>query len=138
MSKAEDIVAKTVEAADDFRSLGQKNTDTVVCVALILAPGTDSLVREAHASGTPVIGVGPGNVPVCIGISADIPFAVQNIIDSKTFDGGSVCASELDEKTSLQSIESEFNRDYRENVRCAFLVVFRLKEDANMKSDSSL
>lgn len=63
-------------------------------LALILATGTDSLVRKAHTSGTPVIGVGPGNVPVYIGISADIPFAVQSIISSKTFDNGSVCASE--------------------------------------------
>lgn len=63
-------------------------------LALILATGTDSLVRKAHTSGTPVIGVGPGNVPVYIGISADIPFAVQSIILSKTFDNGSVCASE--------------------------------------------
>jgi acetaldehyde dehydrogenase/alcohol dehydrogenase len=63
-------------------------------LALILATGTDSLVRKAHTSGTPVIGVGPGNVPVYIGVSADIPFAVQSIIGSKTFDNGSVCASE--------------------------------------------
>jgi acetaldehyde dehydrogenase/alcohol dehydrogenase len=63
-------------------------------LALILATGTDSLVRRAHTSGTPVIGVGPGNVPVYIGISADIPFAAQSIISSKTFDNGSVCASE--------------------------------------------
>jgi acetaldehyde dehydrogenase/alcohol dehydrogenase len=63
-------------------------------LALILATGTDSLVRKAHTSGTPVIGVGPGNVPVYIGVSADIPFAVQSIINSKTFDNGSVCASE--------------------------------------------
>jgi acetaldehyde dehydrogenase/alcohol dehydrogenase len=63
-------------------------------LALILATGTDSLVRKAHSSGTPVIGVGPGNVPVYIGVSADIPFAVKSIIQSKTFDNGSVCASE--------------------------------------------
>jgi acetaldehyde dehydrogenase/alcohol dehydrogenase len=63
-------------------------------LALILATGTDSLVRKAHSSGTPVIGVGPGNVPVYIGVSADIPFAVKSIISSKTFDNGSVCASE--------------------------------------------
>mgnify|MGYP005853753697 CR=1 FL=1 len=63
-------------------------------LALILATGTDSIVRKAQASGTPVIGVGPGNVPVYIGVSADIPFAVRNIISSKTFDNGSVCASE--------------------------------------------
>ena len=63
-------------------------------LALILATGTDTLVRKAHTSGTPVIGVGPGNVPVYIGVSADIPFAVKSIISSKTFDNGSVCASE--------------------------------------------
>jgi acetaldehyde dehydrogenase/alcohol dehydrogenase len=63
-------------------------------LALILATGTDTLVRKAHSSGTPVIGVGPGNVPVYIGATADIPFAVRSIIESKTFDNGSVCASE--------------------------------------------
>jgi acetaldehyde dehydrogenase/alcohol dehydrogenase len=63
-------------------------------LSLILATGTDSLVRKARSSGTPVLGVGPGNVPVYIGASADIPFAVQGIIESKTFDLGTVCASE--------------------------------------------
>jgi acetaldehyde dehydrogenase/alcohol dehydrogenase len=63
-------------------------------LALILATGKDSLVRRAASSGTPVLGVGPGNVPVYIGVSADIPFAVRSIIESKTFDHGSVCASE--------------------------------------------
>lgn len=63
-------------------------------LALILATGTDALVRKAHTSGTPVIGVGPGNVPVYIGATADVPYAVSSIIESKTFDNGSVCASE--------------------------------------------
>jgi acetaldehyde dehydrogenase/alcohol dehydrogenase len=63
-------------------------------LALILATGTNSIVRKAYRSGTPTIGVGPGNVPVYIGRTADIPFAVRNIIESKTFDNGSVCASE--------------------------------------------
>ena len=63
-------------------------------LALILATGTNSVVRKAYRSGTPTIGVGPGNVPVYIGRTADIPFAVRNIIESKTFDNGSVCASE--------------------------------------------
>jgi len=63
-------------------------------LALILATGTESLVRKAHTSGTPVLGVGPGNVPVYIGGTADIPFAVGCILESKTFDNGSVCASE--------------------------------------------
>jgi len=62
--------------------------------ALILATGSVDLVRAAHRSGTPTIGVGPGNVPAFIGKSADVPFAVEQIVRSKTFDNGTVCASE--------------------------------------------
>jgi acetaldehyde dehydrogenase/alcohol dehydrogenase len=63
-------------------------------LALILATGTGELVKASYSSGTPTIGVGAGNVPVYIGATADIPFAVQNILMSKTFDNGSICASE--------------------------------------------
>lgn len=63
-------------------------------LALILATGTGELVRASYSSGTPTIGVGAGNVPAYIGLSADIPFAVRSILSSKTFDNGSVCASE--------------------------------------------
>jgi len=62
--------------------------------ALNLATGSVELVRAAHRSGTPTIGVGPGNVPVYIGKTADVPFAVEQIVRSKTFDNGTVCASE--------------------------------------------
>ncbi|MBT3241871.1 MAG: aldehyde dehydrogenase family protein [Bacteroidetes bacterium] len=63
-------------------------------VALVFATGSVSLVRAAYQSGNPAIGGGPGNVPVYIGRSADIPFAVEQIILSKTFDYGTICASE--------------------------------------------
>jgi len=63
-------------------------------MALILATGTDALVRKASSAGTPAIGVGPGNVPVYIGASADIPYAIRSIIASKTLDNGTICASE--------------------------------------------
>lgn len=63
-------------------------------LALILATGTNELVRKAQTSGTPTIGVGPGNVPVYIGSTADVPFAVRSILESKTLDNGTVCASE--------------------------------------------
>lgn len=63
-------------------------------LALILATGTGDMVRASYSSGTPTIGVGAGNVPVYIGASADIPFAVTSILYSKTFDNGSICASE--------------------------------------------
>ncbi|MFH1791992.1 MAG: aldehyde dehydrogenase family protein, partial [Candidatus Omnitrophota bacterium] len=63
-------------------------------LALVLATGGAGLVFAAYSSGTPALGVGPGNVPVYIEKSADIPFAVEQIIMSKTFDNGTICASE--------------------------------------------
>ncbi len=63
-------------------------------LALILATGTSSIVRRAQLSGTPTLGVGPGNVPVYVHHSADLPFAARMIVHSKTWDYGTVCASE--------------------------------------------
>ncbi len=63
-------------------------------IALILATGSVSLVKAAFSSGNPAIGVGPGNVPVYLGKSSDVEFAVEQIVMSKTFDNGTVCASE--------------------------------------------
>lgn len=63
-------------------------------VALILATGGSDMVRAAYSSGTPAIGVGPGNTPAFIERSADIPTAVRRIISSKTFDYSTICASE--------------------------------------------
>jgi acetaldehyde dehydrogenase/alcohol dehydrogenase len=63
-------------------------------LALILATGTSSIVRLAQASGTPTLGVGPGNVPVYVHRSADLRYAARAIVHSKTFDNGTVCASE--------------------------------------------
>lgn len=61
---------------------------------LILATGGIAMVKAAYSSGKPAYGVGPGNVPVYIHSSADIPDAVRRIIQSKTFDNGTICASE--------------------------------------------
>ena len=74
---------------------------------LILATGGQAMVQAAYSSGTPAIGVGPGNGPAFIEKSADIPLAVKRIFDSKTFDNGTICASE-------QSIVTE--RAIREKV----------------------
>ncbi|HEY0099433.1 MAG TPA: aldehyde dehydrogenase family protein [Pyrinomonadaceae bacterium] len=62
--------------------------------AVILATGGIGLVRAAYSSGKPAFGVGPGNVPVFIERTADVPTAVQNILTGKTFDNGTICASE--------------------------------------------
>lgn len=63
-------------------------------LSLILATGGMGMVKAAYGSGTPAIGVGAGNVPVYIEKSADINASVNDILLSKTFDNGMVCASE--------------------------------------------
>lgn len=63
-------------------------------IGVILATGGEAMVRAAYSSGNPAIGVGPGNGPAYIEKTADIPNAVKRIFDSKTFDNGTICASE--------------------------------------------
>lgn len=63
-------------------------------VDVILATGGSAMVKAAYSSGKPAYGVGPGNVPAFIEKSADIAKAVCDIITSKTFDNGTICASE--------------------------------------------
>lgn len=63
-------------------------------VNLILATGGAEMVKAAYSAGKPAYGVGPGNVPAYIEASADVPSAVKCIIDSKTFDNGTICSSE--------------------------------------------
>jgi acetaldehyde dehydrogenase / alcohol dehydrogenase len=77
--------------------------------AMILATGSVKLVNAAYSSGNPAIGVGPGNVPVFVGKTADIDYTVKQVIKSKTFDNGTVCASEqaliLQKFNAVQVIE---------------------------------
>ncbi|WP_321405193.1 acetaldehyde dehydrogenase (acetylating) [Maridesulfovibrio sp.] len=61
---------------------------------LILATGGPGMVKAAYSSGTPALGVGAGNVPAYIERTADIEDAVAKIFKSKTFDNGTICASE--------------------------------------------
>ena len=63
-------------------------------VALIDATGGPSAVKAAYSSGKPALGVGAGNTPVYLEKSADLDMAVVDIITSKTFDNGTICASE--------------------------------------------
>lgn len=63
-------------------------------VRLILATGGPAMVHAAYSSGKPAIGVGAGNGPAYIHSSADVPHALRCILRSKTFDNGTVCASE--------------------------------------------
>jgi len=61
---------------------------------VILATGGVGLVRAAYSSGKPAYGVGPGNVPAYVERTADVPKAVRDVIDGKTFDYGTLCSSE--------------------------------------------
>lgn len=63
-------------------------------VALVLATGGGGMVRAAYSTGKPALGVGPGNVPCYIEKSAHVKRAVNDLILSKTFDNGMICASE--------------------------------------------
>jgi acetaldehyde dehydrogenase/alcohol dehydrogenase len=63
-------------------------------VRMIDATGGPAMVTAAYSSGKPALGVGAGNTPVYIERSADIEMAVVDIITSKTFDNGTICASE--------------------------------------------
>ncbi len=63
-------------------------------VALILATGGPGMVKAAYSAGKPALGVGPGNVPCYINKSADMPAACNDLMLSKTFDNGMICASE--------------------------------------------
>jgi acetaldehyde dehydrogenase/alcohol dehydrogenase len=63
-------------------------------IRLIDATGGPGAVKAAYSSGKPALGVGAGNTPVYLEKSADIDMAVVDIITSKTFDNGTICASE--------------------------------------------
>ncbi|WP_195911367.1 bifunctional acetaldehyde-CoA/alcohol dehydrogenase [Streptomyces kaniharaensis] len=63
-------------------------------VATILATGGNAMVRAAYSCGKPALGVGAGNVPAYVERSADLRRAVNDIVLSKSFDNGMICASE--------------------------------------------
>jgi acetaldehyde dehydrogenase/alcohol dehydrogenase len=63
-------------------------------VATILATGGNSMVRAAYSAGKPALGVGAGNVPAYVEATAKLRRAVNDIVLSKSFDNGMICASE--------------------------------------------
>ena len=82
-------------------------------VKLILATGGPGMVRAAYSSGKPAIGVGAGNGPAYIHHSADVHHALSCILRSKTFDYGTVCASEqsiIVEKDVEQQVRQEASK----------------------------
>jgi acetaldehyde dehydrogenase (acetylating) len=98
-----------------IETLTMQATDTLMkhkLVSLILATGGSAMVKAAYSSGNPAIGVGPGNAPAFIERTADIPLAVKRVIDSKTFDNGTICASEQSVVTE-ECIRGEVIEEFR-------------------------
>ena len=82
-------------------------------IKLILATGGPGMVKAAYSSGKPAIGVGAGNGPAYIHHSADVKEAIRCIVESKTFDNGTVCASEqsiIVEKEMEDAVKKEGTR----------------------------
>ncbi|WP_297555596.1 iron-containing alcohol dehydrogenase [uncultured Actinomyces sp.] len=78
-------------------------------VSVILATGGNAMVRSAYSCGKPALGVGAGNSPAYIHSSANLNRAVYDVVSSKAFDNGMICASEqaviLDEKIEQAALE---------------------------------
>ena len=82
-------------------------------VATILATGGNAMVKAAYSCGKPALGVGAGNVPAYIEKTAKIQQAVNDIVLSKTFDNGMICASEqavIVDKEIYKEVVSEFEK----------------------------
>lgn len=82
-------------------------------VKLIIATGGPAMVKSAYSAGKPAIGVGAGNSPAYIERTADVEKAVKCIMASKTFDNGTVCASEqsvICERCNEKEVIAEFEK----------------------------
>ncbi|HCS30923.1 MAG TPA: bifunctional acetaldehyde-CoA/alcohol dehydrogenase [Enterococcus sp.] len=80
-------------------------------IAIVLATGGSGMVKSAYSTGKPALGVGPGNVPSYIEKTAKLKRAVNDLIVSKTFDNGMICASEqavIVDKEVYAAVKAEF------------------------------
>ena len=84
-------------------------------VSLILATGGSGMVKAAYSCGKPALGVGPGNVPCYIDKTANLKTSVNDLVMSKSFDNGMICASEQSVIVDKE-IHSEFEKLMKEAV----------------------
>ncbi|MDR1658397.1 MAG: bifunctional acetaldehyde-CoA/alcohol dehydrogenase [Deltaproteobacteria bacterium] len=98
-------------------------------VSLILATGGAGMVRSAYSAGKPALGVGPGNVPCYINRNVDVKRACTDLMISKTFDNGMICASEQAAIVD-QAISEEFEIFLKEN-NCHFLTEEEIEKVTN-------
>ena len=112
-------------------------------VKIILATGGSGMVKAAYSCGKPALGVGPGNVPCYINKTANLRRAVTDLIMSKTFDNGMICASEQSVIVD-KNIHKEFEKlmtEYgcyflteEENKKLEKFVIVKKEESLNINS----
>ncbi len=107
-------------------------------IGVILATGGEAMVHAAYSSGNPAIGVGPGNGPSFIERTANIPEAVRRIFDSKTFDNGTICASEqsiVTERCIESQVVEEVKRQggyFMDEIQSEKVARFILRDNGTM------
>ncbi|QEK11475.1 acetaldehyde dehydrogenase (acetylating) [Crassaminicella thermophila] len=82
-------------------------------IAMIIATGGPGMVKASYSAGKPALGVGAGNSPAYIERTANIKKAVSNIMASKTFDNGTICASEqsiIVEECNREAVVAELKK----------------------------
>ena len=98
-------------------------------INLILATGGTGLVKSAYSSGKPAIGVGPGNVPCIIEKTAKLKTSVNDLVMSKAFDNGMVCASE-----QAVIVEREIHEEFEELMKKAGCYFANEEEKEKLKN----
>ena len=95
-------------------------------VDLILATGGSGMVKAAYSSGKPALGVGPGNVPCYIDKTVNIKRAVTDLVLSKSFDNGMICASD-----QAAIVDKEISKDFEKEMKA--LNCYFVNEDEKAK-----
>ncbi len=97
-------------------------------VNLILATGGTSMVKAAYSCGKPALGVGPGNVPCYIEKSAKLKTSVNDLVMSKSFDNGMICASE-----QSVIVDEEIHEEFEDLMRKAGCYFLNEEETKNLR-----
>ena len=98
-------------------------------VNLILATGGTGMVKAAYSCGKPALGVGPGNVPCIIEKTAKLRTSVNDLVMSKAFDNGMICASE-----QAVLVEKEIQNEFEELMKNAGCYFVNAKEKEKLKN----
>ena len=98
-------------------------------VNLILATGGTGMVKNAYSCGKPALGVGPGNVPCIIEKTAKLKTSVNDLVMSKAFDNGMICASE-----QAVIVEKDIYQDFEDLMRKAGCYFVSPEEKEKLKN----